>query len=330
MGSSSVRRRMRKPPAILRQVPISGSTGRRGITFIKTMAVPTKLMAEDETNGIVWLNGDLTDYSNATISLEDRGFYFGDGVYEVVRAYGGLPFALDSHLARLERSAAGIELPIPRSSIELSDLVTQLILQSGISDAEVYIQVTRGAARRNHLFPANVEPTLAVGVRSVRTVPRGLWESGCALISLVDQRWSRCDLKTICLLPNVLAKEAASRAGAFDAVLVRDGFVTEGTASNIFICESGELHTPIADNRILPGITRATVIGLARELGFPVVERNLTLPEVRSAAEVFITSTTIELMPVASVDGCQIGTGQPGDTWRALYSAFRQGLLVEG
>ena len=329
MGSSRVRRRMRKPPAILRQVPISGGTGRRGITFIKTMAVPTKLMAEDETNGIVWLNGDLTDYSNATISLEDRGFYFGDGVYEVVRTYGGVPFALDRHLARLERSAAGIELPIPRSSIELSDLVTQLILQSGISDAEVYIQVTRGAARRNHLFPANVEPTLAVGVRGVRTVPRGLWESGCALISLVDQRWSRCDLKTICLLPNVLAKEAASRAGGFDAVLVRDGFVTEGTASNIFIWESGELHTPIADNRILPGITRATVIGLARELGLPVVERNLTLPEVLSAAEVFITSTTIELMPVASVDGRQIGTGQPGDTWRALYSAFRQALLPE-
>jgi len=294
------------------------------------MAVFTKLMAEGQTHGIVWLNGEVTDYENARVSLEDRGFYFGDGVYEVIRAYGGVPFAMDRHLARLERSAAGIELPMPKSSIELSGLVTQLIQQSGISDAEVYIQVTRGAARRNHLFPANVAPTLAVGVRGVRTVPPGLWEGGCALISLADQRWSRCDLKTICLLPNVLAKEAASRAGGFDAVLVRDGFVTEGTASNIFIWESGELHTPIADNRILPGITRATVIGLARELGLLVVERNLTLPEVLSAAEVFITSTTIELMPVASVDGHQIGTGQPGDTWRALYSAFRHGLLGEG
>jgi D-alanine transaminase len=286
-------------------------------------------MAEDETNGIVWLNGSLTDYSNARISFEDRGFYFGDGVYEVVRAYGGIPFALDKHLARLERSAAGIELPIPRSSTELSDLITQLIRQSCISDAEVYIQLTRGAARRNHLFPANVEPTLAVGVRGVRTVPRGLWESGCALISLADQRWSRCDLKTICLLPNVLAKQAASRAGAFDSVLVRDGFVTEGTASNVFIWDSGQLHTPIADNRILPGITRGTVIDLAGKTGVPVVERDLTLPEVLSAVEVFITSTTIELMPVVSVDGHQIGTGQPGDTWRALYSAFRQALLPE-
>jgi D-alanine transaminase len=149
------------------------------------------------------------------------------------------------------------------------------------------------------------------------------------MISLADQRWSRCDLKTICLLPNVLAKQAALRAGAFDAVLVRDGFVTEGTASNIFIWESGQLHTPVADNRILPGITRGTVIELARELGMLVVERNLTLPEVLSAEEVFITSTTIELMPVASVDGHQIRTGEPGGTWRALHAAFRQGLRRE-
>src|SRR5262249_48167291 len=167
------------------------------------------------------------------------------------------------HLARLERSAAGIELPIPKPSIELYNLVAQLIRQSGIPDAEVYIQITRGAARRNHLFPANVEPTLAVGVRRVREVPLRLWETGCAMISLADQRWSRCDLKTICLLPNVLAKQAASKAGAFDAILVRDGLVTEGTASNVFTWESGKLHTPIADNRILPGVTRRTVIELA-------------------------------------------------------------------
>ena len=297
--------------------------------LVKTMAVFTKLMAEGQTHGIVWLNGEVTDYENARVSLEDRGFYFGDGVYEVIRSYGGVPFAMDRHLARLERSAAGIDLPMPKSSIELSGLVTQLIQQSSISDAEVYIQVTRGAARRNHLFPANVAPTLAVGVRAVRGVPRKLWEKGCAMISMVDQRWSRCDLKTICLLPNVLAKEAASRVGAFDAVLVRDGFVTEGTASNVFIWESGELRTPTADNRILAGVTRGTVIDLARELGIPLVERDLTLSEVLSAAEVFITSTTIELMPVVSVDSHQIGTGQPGETWRALYSAFRQALLPE-
>jgi len=274
------------------------------------------------STGIVWLNGELTDYEKARVSLEDRGFYFGDGVYEVIRAYGGRPFAIDTHLARLKRSAAGIELPLPKPTAELSLLIDQLVGQSGLADSEIYIQITRGAARRNHLFPAATEPTLVVGVRTIREVPSGLWDTGCKLISLPDHRWARCDLKTICLLPNVLAKQAASKAGAFDAVLLRDGVVTEGTASNIFTWQSGELRTPTADTRILPGVTRATVIELARELGFPVVERDLTLPDVLSAAEVFITSTTIELMPVVSVDGNQIGTGQPGEIWRGLHSAF--------
>src|SRR5262245_57466904 len=277
-----------------------------------------------QSTGIVWLNGELTDYEQASVSIQDRGFYFGDGVYEVIRSYAGKPFAVDKHLARLERSAAGIELQLPKSRDELSTLVGQLVEQSGLPDSEIYIQVTRGSARRNHLFPAAAEPTLVVGVRTIREVPQSLWDTGCRMISLPDQRWARCDLKTICLLPNVLAKQAASRAGAFDAVLLRGGIVTEGTASNIFICHSGELRTPIADNRILPGVTRATVIELAREVGPTVVERDLTLPDVMAAAEVFITSTTIELMPVVSIDENQIGTGQPGDTWRGLWSAFRR------
>jgi len=281
-------------------------------------------LAMGQPAGIVWLNGELTNYQEARVPLEDRGFYFGDGVYEVIRAYRGRPFAVDKHLARLERSAAGIDLPLPKSLAELSLLVDQLVGLSGLADSEIYIQVTRGAERRNHLFPTNAEPTLAVGVRTIREIPSGLWETGCRLISLPDQRWARCDLKTICLLPNVLAKQAASKAGAFDAVLLRDGVVTEGTASNIFIWHSGELRTPIADHRILPGVTRATVMELAREIGFRVVERDLTLPDVLSAAEVFITSTTIELLPVVAIDGNQIGDGKPGDIWQGLYSAFRQ------
>src|SRR5262245_29499203 len=229
-----------------------------------------------QSTGIVWLNGELTDYEQASVSIQDRGFYFGDGVYEVIRVYGGRPFAVDKHLARLERSAAGIELSLPRSPAELSVLVDELASKSGIADAEVYIQVTRGAARRNHLFPVSAEPTLIVGVRTIREVPPSLWDTGCRIISLPDQRWARCDLKTICLLPNVLAKQAASRAGAFDAVLVREGIVNEGTASNIFICHSGELRTPLADNRILPGVPPATAFPLSRRVGPTVVERELT------------------------------------------------------
>jgi len=278
----------------------------------------------DRTRGIVWINGALTDYEKASVPLEDRGFYFGDGVYEVIRAYGGRPFALDKHLARLERSAAGIELPLPRSSGELSSIIAELFERSEIPDAEAYVQITRGAARRNHLFPENVEPTLIIGVRATSEVPWSLWDTGCKMISQQDQRWGRCDLKTTNLLPNVLAKQAAFRAGAYDAVLVREGIVTECTASNLFMWHSGELHTAKSDNRILPGVTRATVIELARELGFNVVERDLTLEEVRTAAEVFITSTTIELLPVVSIDGERIGDGRPGSTCQRLHSAFRQ------
>jgi D-alanine transaminase len=276
----------------------------------------------DRDTAVVWLNGELTDYTEARVSLEDRGFYFGDGVYEVIRAYDGRPFALDKHLARLEHSAAGIELLVPKSSSELSILVERLVQRSGIPDAEIYIQVTRGAGRRNHLFPSKAEPTLVIGVRRTRELAPELWGTGCKLISLPDERWARCNLKTICLLPNVLAKQAASRAGAFDAVLVRDGFVTEGSSSNIFAWQSGELLTPIADHRILPGITRAVVIELAADLGLKVDERDLSLAELLSAAEVFITGTTVELMPVVSIDGRAIGAGQPGATWERLYSAF--------
>jgi D-alanine transaminase len=276
----------------------------------------------DRTTGVVWLNGELTDFAEGRVSIQDRGFYFGDGVYEVIRAYNGRLLALDKHLARLERSARGIELSLPRSSRELSILIEQLVQRSGNSDAEVYIQITRGAARRNHLFPDQAQPTLMIGVRGTREVPAELWDHGCRLISLPDERWARCDLKTICLLPNVLAKQAASKAGVFDAVLVRDGVVTEGTSSNIFCWQSGELFTPIADNRILPGVTRAIVIGLARDLGLKVIERDIALVDLLSAAEVFITSTTIELMPVVSIDGHAIGSGEPGHTWRRLYSAF--------
>ena len=278
----------------------------------------------DSSSGIVWLNGEFSNYEDAKVSVDDRGFYFGDGVYEVIRVYDGVLFSLDRHLARLERSAAGIELPLPRSLAGLSVLIEQLVRQTGIANAEAYVQVTRGAARRNHLFPENTQPTLLVGVRRIREVPPSLWETGCRLITLPDQRWARCDLKTICLLPNVLAKQAAHRAGVFDAILVRDGVVTEATASNIFICRAGGVLTPIADNRILPGITRAAVIDLLGQLGVSVAECDLTPADLLSADEVFITSTTVELMPVAFIDGHPIGSGQPGDNWSRLYSAFRK------
>ena len=280
-------------------------------------------------DGIVWLDGELTDFHSAKVSLEDRGYEFGDGVYEVVRVYNHQPFALTEHLARLQDSAAGIELELPFSTAEFAKLAHDLLERSGIENAEVYIQVTRGTARRNHLFPQNVKPTIVVGVRPSLQVPRELWATGCRAITLPDERWTRCNLKTICLLPNVLAKNRARRAGAFEALLIRDGILTEGTTCNVFLCRERDLITPIADNRILPGITRAMTIKLACDDGFNVIERNIKAEELFGAQEVFITSTSAELMPVVEIDDQRIGDGKPGDAHQRLHALYRNLALPE-
>lgn len=277
---------------------------------------------EDSANGVVWLNGEITDFASATVSLEDRGFVFGDGIYEVARVYNNKPFHLDRHLARLRRSAAAIDLELPLDEQALGNLIHDLIKRSGLPNCEVYIQVTRGVARRNHVFPDNVKPTMFIGVRLGRDVPAEAYETGCSLITLPDERWARCDLKTICLLPNVLAKEKAHKAGAQEALLIRDGFVTEGTSCNVFIWSDGDLITPISDNRILPGITRSVIFDIARERGYNLVERNITPDQVLAAQEVFITSTTIELLPVVKIDDKIIGNGRPGDVRGDLQTAF--------
>ena len=272
---------------------------------------------------IVWLDGELTDFRSAKVSLEDRGYEFGDGIYEVVRVYNRQPFALIEHLARLQDSAAGIELSLPLSTAEFAAIAHELLERSGIETAEIYIQVTRGTARRNHLFPENVKPTIVVGVRKFLESPPELWATGVRVITLPDERWARCNLKTICLLPNVLAKNQARRAGAHEALMIRDGLLTEGTTCNVFLCRERDLITPIADNRILPGITRAVTIKLARDAGFDVIERDIKAEELLEAREVFITSTSMELMPVVQIDDQRIGSGQPGDVHRRLHASYR-------
>lgn len=278
--------------------------------------------SDNQLSGIVWLNGELTDYSSGKISVTDRGFNFGDGVYEVIRVYNSKPFAMDRHLKRLERSAAGVELSLPMPIEEIAGLATELTKKSTLPSAEIYIQLTRGAAPRNHLFPNGAQPTFLIGVRQGRQVPAELIQTGCSVITRPDERWARCNLKTICLLPNVLAKEAAHRAGAAEAILIRDGLITEGTSSNVFIWEGGRLSTPIADNRILPGITREIAIELATKLGYEVAERDIRVDEMFAAGEVFLTGTTLELLPVVTIDDRLIGNGRPGDVRGDLHAAF--------
>lgn len=276
------------------------------------------------SEGLAWLNGEILDLASAKVSVEDRGFQFGDGVYEVVRVYEGRPFALEEHLHRLHRSAREIELELPLSLGELAEEAVRLIARAGIAEAELYIQVTRGAARRNHLFPSGVPPTLVMTVRSVRHIPMELRQQGIRVLTVPDERWGRCDIKSICLLPNVLAKERAHRAGAFEALFVRDGLVLEGTSSNVFAWTGDELVTPVADHRILSGITRGFVLHLAQQRGYRTVERDLPLAEMKAAREVIIAGTVTELLAVIAVDGDPVGSGSPGPLFRELYAAYRE------
>lgn len=274
-------------------------------------------------NGILWLNGQFGDFQTSRVALEDRGFQFGDGIYEIARTYNGVPFMLREHIARLLRSAAGIDLTLPVSSEELMAIACDLLIRFSSDDAEIYFQITRGAAPRNLLHADEMQPTVIVGVRPPRYVPPQLRETGCRVITVPDERWARCDLKTTCLLPNALAKGRAHRAGAFDALMIRDKLLTEGTASNVFLWLNETLVTPAADNRILHGITRDVVLGLARERGYRVVERDINREELSEAQEVFLTSTSLELMPVVRIDDRTVGTGVPGDAQRDLHTAFR-------
>lgn len=271
---------------------------------------------------LAWLNGQVGPLSEAKVPVEDRGFVLADGVYEVARRYGERFFDLPAHLDRFARSAATIELPWPVTATELTAIAEDLGRQAGPGDAELYIQLTRGVARRNHLFPADVPPTLLLWVQAPRAIAPALYVTGGAAVTLPDERWARCDIKAIGLLPNLMAKEKAKRRGALEAILVRDGLVTEGTSSNVAIVLGGTFVTPIADQRILPGVTRLHVLALARELGIPVAERDITPAELASADEVMLLGTMIEVMPVTRLDDLAVGTGQPGPVTRQLREAF--------
>jgi len=279
------------------------------------------------TEGLVWLNGEFLDFSSAKISVEDRGFQFGDGIYEVVRVYKGKPFAFDEHLQRLQRSAEAIELSLPCDLDMLRTIGRELIARAHLDDAELYLQVTRGVAPRSHFFPSDATPTVVMTVRPLRAIPPDVWEKGVRVITVPDERWRRSDVKSICLLPHVLAKEQARRAGAFEALFVREGCVLEGASSNLFIYDGRRLLTPVADRRILHGISRAFLIEIARGRGYAVVEQDLHPPEVLSAQEVLLTSTTLEVAPVVAVDGKTIGSGMPGPVFQELAAAFRETVL---
>lgn len=273
---------------------------------------------------IVYLNGDWIDASEARISVEDRGFLLSDGVYEVTPAYRGRLFLFDRHLDRLRSGLA--TLRIEQELGELAAIHERLLADNGLRDEEVsyvYLQVTRGVAPRTHAFPTTpVAPTVYAFARPYRRPDRAVWEEGFEAVTVPDRRWARVDVKTIALLPNVLAQQAAVEAGVADAILVRDGIALEGAHNNFFAVFGDTIVTHPKSNVILPGITRGYVIDMARELGFEVDERPIQVEDLARADEAFFTGTTTEVRPTVRIDGRPVGSGAVGPVARRLFDAF--------
>ncbi|MEK3909674.1 D-amino-acid transaminase [Paenibacillus sp. FSL H7-0331] len=257
------------------------------------------------------------------ISPDDRGYYFGDGIYEVFRVYNGELFEAEGHYRRLEKSAADVRICLPYSIKELHERLIELIQLNHLQEGTVYIQVTRGSALRSHPFPSQPEPVLMAFTTEMQR-PIHKMDQGITAVTADDIRWLRCDLKTLNLLPNVMAKQDALDRGADDVIWHRNGTITECSASNFMLIKNGELWTHPANNLILHGITRDVVLKLARQLQLEVHETPFLLDELKLAEEAFITGTTVEITPVISIDNVPIAQGFPGPITRQLQQAFRK------
>jgi len=283
----------------------------------------------------VYLNGQFLPLAEAKVSVLDRGFVFGDGVYELVPVYSGKPFRLDAHLRRLQFSLDGIRLANPHSVGEWRERILQLIAQQDFADQSVYIQVTRGTPAegqplRDHAFPSDVSPTVFMFAQPLVTASPAQKAAGVCAVSAADNRWLRCNIKAISLLANLLLRQQAVDAGCAETVMLRDGFLTEGAASNIFVVKDGVLRAPPPSSLMLTGITYDVVLELAAAHDIPHEVRAITEAEVRGADELWMTSSTKEIMAIVALDGVPVGAGVPGPLARrmdALYQTFKQQVM---
>jgi len=283
----------------------------------------------------VYLNGQFLPLAEAKVSVLDRGFVFGDGVYELVPVYSGKPFRLDAHLRRLQFSLDGIRLANPHSVGEWRERILQLIAQQEFADQSVYIQVTRGTPAegqplRDHAFPSNVSPTVFMFAQPLVTATSAQKAAGVCAVSAVDNRWLRCNIKAISLLANLLLRQQAVDADCAETVMLRDGFLTEGAASNIFVVKDDVLRAPPPSSLMLTGITYDVVLELAAAHDIPHEVRAITEAEVRGADELWMTSSTKEIMAIVALDGVPVGAGVPGPLARrmdALYQTFKQQVM---
>ena len=279
----------------------------------------------------VYLNGSYVSDADAKISVLDRGFIFGDGVYEVWRVVDGKLFEDRRHNKRLKSGLRTIEISVPDADIDaLSSVGERLLRENGLTSGEgtFYVEITRGAAPRTHAYPpAGTRPTIFAMVSKFE-VPHALREAGAKCITEPDVRWLRCDVKTVQLLPNVMAKQKASAAGAVEAIFVRDDIATEGTHSSLFAVKDGTLHTHPLGPLILPSITRELILEIAREQKVPVSEKPFTKAALFAMDEVFMSGTTTDVTPIVDIDGRKIGTGKPGPVSKQLYAGLQARLYA--
>ena len=282
---------------------------------------------------MVFLNGKFMPIEEARVPVLDRGFIFGDGIYELVPVYSRVPFRMDEHLARLERSLAAVRIRNPYSRAEWREIILQLVAKQPFEDQGVYFQVTRGVAKRDHAFPKGVEPTVFMMSNPLVNPQPEQVEKGGAAVSAQDHRWLRCDIKSISLIGNCLLRQLSAEQGLAETILFRDGKLTEASACNVFVVKRGAILSPPKSNLILPGITYDVVTELARDNGLPLEFRDVTEAEVRAADELWVSSSSKEVFPIVELDGNKIGYGRPGPVFKRmyrLYQEFKQTVMRAG
>lgn len=270
-----------------------------------------------------FLNGEFLPLDQCMIPVMDRGFIFGDSIYELIPVYARQPFRMAQHLARLQRSLNEVHIVDPFGVTSWLEMVQQLIANVSWDDSFVYIQVTRGVAPRDHAVPENCQPTVFAMIKPLPLIDENIYQHGLRATLLEDIRWDRCDIKVTSLLANILLKQKAIDAGSHEAIFIRDGKVLEGSASNIFVVVDGRIYTAPKNNLILPGITRDFILELINDLSLDCVEQALDASRLSAAQEVWMSSSTKEVLPITTLNGEAVGDGRPGKLWKQVYEAFQ-------
>ena len=273
---------------------------------------------------LVYLNGEYLPLNEAKVSVLDRGFIFGDGVYEVIPSYGSKALRFKHHMQRLQNSLDAVRIENPLSNSQWQEIIDKLISDTDSQDQYIYLHITRGVASRDHRFPEKTKPTVFVMSNVLHPVDSELLKTGVAAVTLDDIRWQYCNIKAIALLPNILLRQQAVDKGAVEAILIRNGNMTEGAASNVFIVKNGLIRTPPKDNKLLPGITRDLIVELAKTHNLPIEETAISEKEFLQADEIWLTSSTKEILPVTKINEQQVGNGKPGPIWTDMFQNYQE------